>query len=332
MLKFYSKLFGEDYRLLVQDTPASRKKVILMGNALFVPVIIWLISVWALTANVMDEPWLVALICALIASFLIFMLERSIVMASGKKLIFFFRIFLGFFVATLGSLAIDEIVFKNDIEQQLQANLNSAIANEEKQIEQEYEKRLAAQHSLIMTNKQSWAEALDVARKEADGTGGSGIKGVHAITKIKMEIAEKHKADYDASLAGLRELEDLLRKDKLQRKDIITASFNHHGILNRIKAMFDLVRKDAYMLVVYIITTIIFFGMEFLVILLKMTMPKTNYELKLEMIERIGRQRMERMEAKIGETYDPSRSLPESRKTDELLRKTAASSVFRSDN
>lgn len=39
MLKFFTKITGDDYNMLLNDTPSSRKKVVLFANILFVPVL-----------------------------------------------------------------------------------------------------------------------------------------------------------------------------------------------------------------------------------------------------------------------------------------------------
>jgi hypothetical protein len=45
----------------------------------------------------------------------------------------------------------------------------------------------------------------------------------------------------------------------------------------------------------YILVTAILFVLEFLVVVLKVTMGKTNYERRLELIEEIGQKRMEKV-------------------------------------
>jgi hypothetical protein len=59
--------------------------------------------------------------------------------------------------------------------------------------------------------------------------------------------------------------------------------------------MFDLVLHNGWMLFVYALITLILFVMEFIVVILKISLPKSNYELKLEVIEEIGRKRMARL-------------------------------------
>ena len=84
--------------------------------------------------------------------------------------------------------------------------------------------------------------------------------------------------------------------------------------------MFQLVRSDPFMLIVYALLTLFIFFCEFLVVLIKMCSSKTNYERKLELIEGIGNKRMEIIMKNDLVHYDANKVLPEYRKAKESVR------------
>lgn len=328
MLKLSSYLTGEDYRLLSEDTPASRKKVMALASALFVPVILWFISTFLLCRNVMECTVGNSLLSAGIAAIMIFLLERNIIMAKNNWVIAFFRIFLGFLIATLGSLSIDEVMFKSDIDQQMAFIKEEMKTNSEKEIGVNYQPQIDQLVSVVDVKHGLWQEAQREASMEADGRGGSGIRGVNGITRIKMEIADERKADYLQEKQRIDHLQADKAVEIQKSKDQFDASFNNKALLFRIKAMFDLVFSDKFMGLIYMITTLIFFFMEFLVIILKLTWSKTNYEAKVEMIEKIGQKRMQNLEQRDRDYFDSIKLHPDYKRLEKAVKNGRSVSMF----
>jgi hypothetical protein len=252
-----------------------------------------------------------AVITALACGTIVFFIEKLIVMANGNGWLTTFRICIGFIVAALGSIAVDEVVFKNDINisvAEIKANFiqegkNKAATDFKK--ENGYENIDAS----ILAAQANYDKAEKAVIDEADGTYGTGKKGAGNITKLKDKKASVRKAD----LTKLLEQKNKLEQDKnlaMQAAgDEVAASFNEHALLIRIKALFRLVVKDGYMLTTYILFTLLLFFFEFLVVILKHTWKKTNYEKKLEMIEEIGQRRMEYLQRKDSPLTDPGNYL-----------------------
>jgi hypothetical protein len=105
-------------------------------------------------------------------------------------------ILLGFLIAMLGSLAFDEIIFKADIDKQLNKDEKTAIETAIRSVDYRYRDDLNNLKVLVAMNQSTWLTSLDIARKEADGTGDSGRTGVSDITRLKMSIAKQNEKDY----------------------------------------------------------------------------------------------------------------------------------------
>ena len=92
--------------------------------------------------------------------------------------------------------------------------------------------------------------------------------------------------------------------------------------------MFDLVRSDKTMKFAYILFTMLVFIAEFLVVITKLTWGKTNYERRVDMIEKIGQQRMDQFMENDPKKFNSGRMYPLYNKTAEALRNAANSSMI----
>jgi len=295
MTKFNCFITGDDYKTLVNETLSSRKKINLLASTLWIPVVMWFCSTFLLCRNVLEIQMFMAVIAAVFVSSLIFMIERSIIMSNGSRLLYAFRIILGFLVASLGSLALDEVLFKNDIDIQMAEMKNELILENSRKVENEQLSNLNYLRKDKEAKFVAWQKASAKAQQEADGTGGSGQRGVSAITKLKLQQAAYLKSVYDLSLNKFNEFSVNLDAEKANSKQYIAGSFRENSLLMRIKAMFHLIFSDIAMLIVYFLITVFLFALEFIVVILKVTSQKTAYERKIEAIETIAAQKLQSM-------------------------------------
>lgn len=269
MLKFYSIIIGENPKYTATFQPASKRKIALYANCLLVPIILWFINGYLLVKNVLEGSLFTAFLTAFIAGFIIFLIERAIVMSNGSKPIFWFRIILGFVIASLGSISLDEVIFKHDIDNQIafykQVEIDSAV----QRVERNYQNQFETQQSIVNQKAFEWNQSLKDAKGEADGTGGSKQKMVGKIALLKMNIADKQEDDYKKESHKLETLIASLDSEKENAKLKAESDFNGHALLVRIRAMFDLISKDKMMMGVYILFTLFLFCLEFLVVLIK---------------------------------------------------------------
>lgn len=326
MLKLYCFITGDDYDLLKNETPASRKKVALLATSLAVPVLIWFIVTILMVSQVLNHSLLTAVFSGLFAAAIIFVIERGIIMSGVSKVIGIFRIALGFVVAILGAVCLDEVIFKEDIEQQLVKDFNVEIQEEQAKVAREYQAKFSAQEEQTRLKYDAWQRALEDAKRESDGSGGSGTKGVHSITRLKLQIASQNEKDYQKEQAALAALKAEVDSERNKIKEKLEAAFSKHSFLHRIKAMFNLIKNDTWMLLIYSLMTAFFFFLEFLVVILKLFMDETNYERKVQLIEAIGVERMKLL-SKNEPRVDPGNWHPKAQQAKRLL-KRAQPSLF----
>jgi hypothetical protein len=328
MLRLSCIISGDDFQLVKFDTPASKKKIITLVSALCIPVFMWFTNVFLLTSQTLQKSWFISLVAATLASFLIFSIERNIIMANGSKAIMIIRIVLGFLIASLGSIAFDEVLFKNDIDHQVSVSLNNLINKRVEDVQKKYVNQLAKNETNVKKLYNDWIVALDNASGESDGSKGSGLKGVSQIAKLKISIAQQQQEEY---ISAKKEADNFIKKVEKEKKEIkqtTILTYQNNALLLRIQAMFDLLKNDNWMLVVYILVTSILFVLEFIVVFLKMKLPKTNYERKVEMIERIGEERIRRLLKTYPSYIDDVTLIPSLRSVNNRVKKANDSSIF----
>ncbi len=295
MLRFACFITGDDYQMLKSDTPSSRKKVYTLVSALCLPVLMWGINITLVMTIIMNEPLLISLAGGIIAAAIIFFIERMIIMANGSKMVIAFRIVVGFSMAVLGSVAFDEVIFKADIDQQLSAMKESKKNEVRKAVRQNYAELLHKQDQEMGKRKLDWDQTLTEAQREADGTGGSKQRGISEITRLKLKVASQKETEYQRAKTERDSISQDGDDKEAEAIEKVESEFRDHALLQRIKAMFDLVQTEFFVALIYAFTTLLLFCMEFMVVIVKTKLPKSNYELKIEMIEKIGKRRMERI-------------------------------------
>lgn len=295
MLKLYCILTGEDYSLLSHDTPGSKKKVALLANCLMIPVIMWFINGFLISSEIMRCSLLISSIIATIAALIIFLVERTVIMANSNNWMKAFRVLLGVCVAFLGSIFLDEVIFKNDIDQQLETEKDAELESSIKTIEASFDSQLTEQKTLVRSRYNDWIMALEDAKTEADGSGGSGVRGISGITLMKNNIAQTAGREYKKAAEQQEFLLVKLQNEIDEKVEEISSIDNSKSLLIRIQALFNLVFNDIWMGVVYCLFTLLLFFLEFLVIIVKSNMPETNYERKMKMIDEIGIRKLEKL-------------------------------------
>lgn len=310
MLKLFCFLTGDNYTLVSNETPASHKKIMVLGSVMLVPTLMWMVIGYGLSRSFFETGLIVSAIIVLAAAGIIFILERAIVMSGRSVWIAVFRIIIGLVIAILGAIFLDEMIFAKDIEQQQFQERTAVIQSEAGKINASYEPEIQRQQLAVEKLRASWMAVAEEARKEADGTGGSGQRGISGITRLKQNQAVAMKAELEKNeqqLLALVTMRDLALSGKT---DEINTNLHGKSILFRVKSLYNLVRKDGVALFMYIVFSVFLFALEFIVIVMKHALPKTNYERRLEAMEVIGNRRIQRIIEISDRSFDPGERNP----------------------
>ena len=325
MLKFYSLLIGENPAYTATFQPSSKRKIALYANCMLVPILLWFINGYLMVRNVLEGSIWVAILTATILAFIIFLIERAVIMSNGSKSIAAFRVTLGFIVASLGSICMDEVVFKHDIDVQVSEYRKNVMDDAVKSKLQEYKNQLVQQQAIVAQKSALWSESLKDAKKEADGTGGSGVANVGKIAKLKLSVAAQLEKDYQSENSKLQSLSTSLETEKKQAAIRAEKEFNDNALLIRIRALFELISKDKFMMGVYILFTALLFMIEFMVVIIKMGSKKSIDEEMEEARIELLRTKTRKTVGRANVLYDVEQYIPSVNRANNFIKQNPAS-------
>jgi hypothetical protein len=213
--KLCSSICGIDREKVAKASNHSQRKVVILGLCTLIPTTMWLISAF-LTAKAVSDNLVISTGAAIVFSILVFVIEKSIVSNPGKLtgLASFVRAALAFVVAVLGTLTLDQIIFENDIQAEIdkiKSEEKSALLKSRYKINGYYDdssrlasirNRISSLEYKLQENKANLSSAK-IKEKEA-GLTQQNARSTHLITRAK--IIEEYKDDPTTRNKLLKEL------------------------------------------------------------------------------------------------------------------------------
>lgn len=295
MLRLSSFLVGVDYRDLKNETPYSKMKVNKLATAMLIPISLWVIQGYLLATVVLMNSWEIGLLTALVCGTLVFLLEKLIVQGGKNPFSIGFRVIIALLLASIGAIALDEIIFEKDINTKVEEYKITYITDAGNIAKREHAKEIEALEKEKVLYTRLWNKALKKAEEEADGKGGSGASGVGAITKLKLNNAANLKAQLDAVESRLFVKRSGELKSVAKAKSEANDAFKP-GLIIKVKALFELIGEDLFVRIAWIGLTVLLLCMELMVVIVKLTTKESSYDRKVEAIENIGMKRIARLE------------------------------------
>ncbi|MDW3208956.1 MAG: DUF4407 domain-containing protein [Reichenbachiella sp.] len=301
--RFFCYCSGASLTLL-NRCPSEKSKYVGMGATVFFTGLLAAISSAYAMYFVFDQiVW--PIVFGLVWGLMIFNLDRFIVLSMRKSheskeyIQAIPRMILAILIALVISKPLELKVFEKEIATELGLIKQELLASNEKAIESRYSAKTdslkseremlngAIEKKEIIRN-----ELLDIARQEADGTGGSGKVNPGPIYQIKKRNADQAQAELDELIAKNESVEqqidaELKQLDLSMKNDLNQIEVNNiNGIsfqltaLNRLGGKYDTI----YYANVFII--LLFIMLEIAPIMAKLISPRGPYDDLLEVHEK----------------------------------------------
>lgn len=236
---------GDNPENLDGHSPESRRKVNILATTVLLPGLIWLGLGYSFGCSFLRLGFLGSICMGLLLGTVIFIVDRLIIMASrGNGWVTFTRFSLALVVSFLGTMIADHQIFQDDIRMTVSDLKKEKIETSSKEIDEQYKDKLASITSRLNDLEADSKELKTAYLNEADGTSGSGQRGIGAITKLKEEAWEVSDADAKKALSSKTELEAEIAALKLSEELRITNEFSDQAILTQVKAMFVFLHKN----------------------------------------------------------------------------------------
>lgn len=301
--RFFCYCSGASLTLL-KRCPSEKSKYVGMGATVFFTGLLAAISSTYAMYFVFDQiVW--PIVFGLVWGLMIFNLDRFIVLSMRKSheskeyIQAIPRVILAILIALVISKPLELKVFEKEIVTELGLIKQELLASNEKAIESRYSVKTDSLKSERERLKESIEkkeiirnELLDIARQEADGTGGSGKVNPGPIYQIKKRNADQAQAELDELIAKNESIDrkidaELTQLDLSKKNDLNQIEVNNiNGIsfqltaLNRLGDKYDTI----YYANVFII--LLFIMLEIAPIMAKLISPRGPYDDLLEVHEK----------------------------------------------
>lgn len=292
-LKISCFFTGFNYQIVKNSSEVAAKMVKKNMSALIIISTLWAFIGFNFTTRYLHGNTLTSLLVALVMVIVVIQIERQILLSVEKnKWAVIFRVLIGGVMALIGSIIIDQIIFKDDIEKSqvelVQQRVNQVLplkTNELKeqiaQISSAIETKEAERAAILseLSHTPTITTPTSVGKYEKDSTGHMVMVG----REVTYQSVPNPKADLipqiDAQIAQLRA--ELTRKEEMLlniRAGIETDLIQKTGFLDELNALLKIVTSSVVSIFVWGFLFLFFTSLELFILVNKLSDKQTDYE------------------------------------------------------
>jgi hypothetical protein len=310
-IKLGCYLTGYNYSIVKSSSEASAKAVKKFASALLIISMVWCFIGFEFTSRYLHGSTLVSSIGAIIMVIVVIQIERQIILTIGKNSsVKRFRIIIGIVMAIIGSVIIDQVMFKDDIERERitvdQIKVNKAMAIKTKEIddqimqldssiarkERERMKMIAeiTKNPTINTyNTQTQAKTDDKGKMVTVGK----TTTSQSIPNPKIEML----GQLDDQIKTLRTMKTAKENSLLTIRAIVEKEVkNNKPFLEELSILFKILMSSPIAFIVWALIFTFFFSIELFVLYCKFGDDKNDYDrtimhqmqIRMQMIDKLN--------------------------------------------
>lgn len=310
-LKFGCFLTGYNFQIVKQSSEVSVKAVKKFTSALIIICFLWAFIGFAFTSRYLHAGLAGSIAGAALMVIIVIQIERQIILSVGKnRLTGGFRIFIGFIMAIIGSVILDQITFKDDIEKKQltynqnlvdsilplkTAELKSQIRANDSLIASKEAEHLAIQNELTKHPTISYTNTM--INYEIDSTGHRKPKAINnsttSMANPKASLLDPLQKQINAYIDRRSSLEGRLitiREDL--EKDVKSKT----GFLDELQVLKSILTDSPVALIVWSLWFFFLLSLEMFVLFSKMGDKTHDYEetvihqmnVRLEMLKKLN--------------------------------------------
>lgn len=311
-VKFGCFLIGYNYSIVRISSEATAKAVKKYLAAMLIINTIWGFIGFSFTQRYLHGNTFASVLGGLLMMIIVTQIERQVILSIGKKIwALVFRILIGIVMAVIGSVILDQVIFKDDVEKHKIADVQKDVNNilpiktldlkrqigelnqaiDAKEIERinvlnEISRRptIASITASSQRVKNEETGQLDVVSTQINS---------NSIPNPKAELIPK----IDEQLRSLREQKTKREDEILNSRQLLEQNFNANvGFLDELKILFSILGASRVAFIVWFLIFLFFLSLELFVILIKTGDNKNDYEsivehqmkIRMEMINKLG--------------------------------------------
>jgi len=294
-LKFGCFLTGYNYHIVKASSEVSAKTVKRYTSAMIIICLLWSFVGYTFAERYVKAGWFGSIVGGIVMCLIIVQIERQIILSIHKNnFLFVFRGVIAIMMAVLGSIIIDQMIFKEDIEQKkillLDNKVNSIYPLKAKELKTQISeldttinskelerKNLVGDLSLNPTIKivTSQVSSVPVPTTTIDSTNKpiydtkllkSKSSTISSIENPKMSLL----APLDNQIAYLRQQKSIKDNAMLTLRESVEKDIKSKvGFLDELNIMISLVTQSLAAMIVYVVLFLFLFGLEMFILVSK---------------------------------------------------------------
>jgi hypothetical protein len=302
-LKLGCFLTGHNYTLIRNSSEASAKSVKKYLSAILIVSILWGFIGYIFSQRYLKTDRIGSAIVALIMVIIVVQIERQIILATGKVwLARTFRLVIAVVMAIIGSVIIDQIIFKEDVEKlkisNIQEEVNKILPSKTAQLDLE----IKALDSLISNKESERVRLIEEVTKKPFIKGSTSQRINHKIqmrrpdgtlkdtlvakTDVTLIDITNPKAAYisrvDQQIAELRAQTNEKQNARITiRQDLEKELKAKTGFLDELTLLFSILFSHRIAMFVWICLFIFFLAIELFVLMNKFGDSRTDYDVTI---------------------------------------------------
>jgi Domain of unknown function (DUF4407) len=298
------------HQSLLREFPSEHTRYAGLGAVILATFILASISAgYAMYSVFGNTTW--TIVFAIIWGLIIFNFDRFLVSTmrkygvTGKKQIWMAvpRMVLALLIGVTIARPIELKIFEKEIDTKVVQNMHHKMLSNDSLLQQENKLQLQAasmERDRLLTRKLSLEDSLRRLQQayvqEADGTGGSGQRGIENLTRLKMDAYNAATAQSGPELtqlaAGILTQDSIVNNTRTlmegKRKQYEAAVKTNIGFLERNKALTDLASEESSVFWTSLLLSLLIILIETGPILSKLIMPVGPYDVALAKVELIA--------------------------------------------
>lgn len=161
-LRFGCFLTGHNYNILKSCSEASAKAVKKYTSAILIVSILWAFTGYSFSSRYLHLNEIYSSLAGLIMVFIVIQIEKQIILNVGKnRLANSFRTVIALVMAFLGSIIIDQIIFKDDIDIAKESEMSQRVSSELPNKVAQYDEQIVRLDSLIYNKNIERTKVID---------------------------------------------------------------------------------------------------------------------------------------------------------------------------
>ena len=299
-LKIGCFLTGYKYSIIRESSETSARTVTKYLSAILIISIIWGFIGFNFSRRYLHTGLWGSALVSLVMVIIIIQIERQIILSSGKnKMVIFFRVLIGIVMALIGSVIMDQIMFREDVEKQkitnIQEEVNTVLPKKTKELDMQISQLDSA---IVIKEYERAAIIEEITRRpfvkstttetrhiplQVNGSNGERRDTVVRRTDYTLTDVSSPKGellpDIEMQISKLREQKSIRENSKINiRQELETELSSKTGFLDELSVLFTILLSSKIALAVWILFFAFFLTIELFVLVNKFGEKENDYD------------------------------------------------------